>query len=62
MAVREIVLPVHMGVLLLADGARGDALTVTAIVTVGNAGHPGTVVFTEYVPAAEVVIELIVGF
>ena len=48
--------------LLPAVGAEGGGFMVTVVVPLALAGHPLTVVVTEYVPGAAVVTPAMVGF
>ena len=54
--------PAQIGLLLPAAGATGVCLIVTEVVPAAVGGHPATATTTEYVPAAEVGTEVIVGF
>ncbi len=60
-AVKFNVPPSQSGELLVAVGATGAVVTVTAVVPAAL-GHPATVATTEYVPVAAVVAEAILGF
>ena len=53
--------PTHIGELLVAAGAAGVVFTVTAVVP-ADPVHPATVAVTEYVPAAAVVTDDMLGF
>lgn len=59
--VRFNVVPSQIGLLLLAAGAAGIGLTVTAVVPAVLV-HPLTVTVTEYVPDAATVVAAIEGF
>lgn len=54
LAKRFRVKPMHTGLLLVATGAAGIALTTTVVVAVGLV-HPFTVTVTVYTPDAAVV-------
>ena len=60
--VKLTLLPEQTGELLDATGVDGVGFTVTEVVATALVGQPGTVMLTEYVPAARAVTAAIVGF